>query len=73
MSKFLEVYNKCLKEAKTIEAPPTTKPKTTPKKHPFAPKPGQSPKPRPKAALEQETEGNENVSVKLFKKLRNKQ
>lgn len=72
MSKFLELYNNLLREAETITAPPETKPKTTPKRHPFAPKPGQSPKPRPKASLEQETEGNENVSVKLFKKLRNK-
>jgi hypothetical protein len=72
MSKFLEIYNKLLQEAETIEAPPTTKPKTTPKRHPFAPKPGQSPKPRPKASLEQEDESNENVSVKLFKRLRNK-
>lgn len=72
MSKFLKLYNNLLKESETITAPPPTKPKTTPKRHPFAPKPGQSPKPRPKATLEQEADDKENVSVKLFKKLRGK-
>jgi len=67
MNKFLRLVEEILNEAETIEAP--TKPKTTPKRHPFAPKPGQSPKPRPKAF--QDT-SEENTSVKLFKKLRSK-
>jgi hypothetical protein len=63
MNKFLKLVLEILNETETIEAP--TKPKTTPKRHPFAPKPGQTPKPRPKAL-------EDNASVKLFKKLRSK-
>ena len=66
-----EMASSPAKEKETIEAPPTTKPGTTPKRRGFdKPEPGVNPK--PKASLEETEKELMNKITTRFKELKSK-